>query len=258
MFSYMQQTIGERLQQARQRIGLSLDEVSNTLKIRKDWIIKFESNEFDSKLPAVYAKGFLRSYVRFLKLNENAILSEYEALYNEEQSSNRISLGHLRIENLEEKIDNAGPQISNLDLKESSAKYVKPIFQFVYFKKLIWIVAISVCLGIFCLMIKHFKKEEKSVATSWENDALYVPVAEEPKYEEITLVALDTVQVFVRQEKDKKRLFSGTLNKDERRVLAKEDVLQISYSEGSHLLIERSDGSSIKPQKAGRGWTRIQ
>lgn len=254
----MQQTIGERLQQARQRIGLSLDEVSDKLKIRKDWFIKVEANEFDSKLPSVYAKGFLRSYVRFLKLNENAILSEYEAIHNDEQASNRISLGHLRIESLEEKMDTTGPQISNLDLQESSAKYVKPIFQFVYFKKLIWIVAISFFLGIVYLMLNHFKKEENTVTTSWERESLYVPVSKEPKYEEITLVALDTVQVFVRQEKDKKRLFAGTLNKDERRPISKEDVLQISYSEGNNLLIERSDGSTIRPQKPGRGWTKVQ
>ena len=72
------------------------------------------------------------------------------------------------------------------------------------------------------------------------------------------MVALDTVQVFVRQEKDKKRLFAGTLNKDERRPISKEDVLQISYSEGNNLLIERSDGSTIRPQKPGRGWTKVQ
>lgn len=254
----MQQTIGERLQQARQRIGLSLDEVSDKLKIRKDCIIQFEANEFDSKLPAVYAKGFLRSYVRFLKLNENAILSEYEALHNEEQNSSRISLGHLRIENLEDKTDNLGPKVSNLDLQENSAKYVKPIFQFVYFKKLIWIVVVSIFLGIVYLMFNHFKKEEKPTTVNWENDTLYVPTTQESKYEEITLVALDTVQVFVRQEKDKKRLFAGTLNKDERRPISKEDVLQISYSEGNNLLIERADGSTIRPQKPGRGWTKLQ
>lgn len=254
----MQQTIGERLQQARQRIGLSLDEVSEKLKIRKDWIIKFEANEFDSKLPAIYAKGFLRSYVRFLKLNEQTILSEYDAIHTEEQSSNRISFGHLRIENLEEKVEDSKPQISNLDLQESSAKYVKPIFQFVYFKKLIWVVVASIFLGIICLLVNRFKSDSKHTIATLENQTLYVPAVQEPKYEEITLVALDTVQVFVRQEKDKKRLFSGTLNKDERHLLAKEDVLQISYSEGNNLLIERSDGTTIRPQKPGRGWTKVQ
>ena len=62
----------------------------------------------------------------------------------------------------------------------------------------------------------------------------------------------------MKTEKDKKRLFAGTLNKDERRPIAKEDVLQISYSEGNNLLIERADGSTIRPQKPGRGWTKVQ
>ncbi len=254
----MQQTIGERLQQARQRFGLSLDEVSDKLKIRKDWIIKFETNEINDKLPSVYAKGFLRSYVRLLKLNENSILSEYEILCNEKQTFGYVSLGHFKIDIPEENIEASTPQISNLNLQENSAKYVKPIFQFVYFKKLIWIVITSIILGIICLCIKHLKSDTKTSTISLENKNLYAPVLQEPKVEEITLIALDTVQVFVRQEKDKKRLYSGTLNKDERRSILKEDTLQISYSEGNNLLIERSDGSTIRPQKDGRGWTRIR
>ena len=253
----MQHTIGEKLQQARQRLGLSLDEISDKLNIRKDILLKFEANEFDVRLPGIYARGFFRCYVKFLKLDENAFLEEYTSIVGEDdRDSMNVTLGHLQIENLEEKIKDDGPQITDLESKENSAKFVKPKFQFVYFK---WLISLGIFLFV-SLIVSLCLPREKKVATLEEKQAadMIFETNSSPTYEEITLVALDNVQVFVRQEKDKRRLFSGTLEKDARQVIAKEDVLQISFTEGNNLLIERSDGSSIRPQKAGRGWIRIK
>lgn len=249
----MQQTIGERLQQARQRMGLSLDEVAEKIKIRKDILFKFESNEFSTRLPQIYSRGFFISYVKFLKLNDVTFLAEYEAIMGPAERS--ITLGHLQIEPHEEKIEDE-PQMEELNPDEGgSAKFVKPIFQFIYFKWLILLV-VGCFLGlvIYCFWPKKVD-EFPAIAEPVEN--IFEEKAEKILSEEITLVALDTVQVFVRQESDKRRLFSGTLNKGERQIVSKEDVLQISYSEGNNLRIERSDGTAIHPQKAGRGWIRI-
>ncbi len=71
------------------------------------------------------------------------------------------------------------------------------------------------------------------------------------------MIGLNNVQVFVRQEEDKKRLFADTINKGDRCTINKTGSVQISYSEGASLLIERSDGSQIKPQKSGRGWIKV-
>jgi hypothetical protein len=73
----------------------------------------------------------------------------------------------------------------------------------------------------------------------------------------ITLVASGTVQVFVRTEHDKKRVFFGTLEAGARQSVPKEATLQVSFSEGGNLIIERSDGTAIRPQTSGRGWIRI-
>ena len=75
--------------------------------------------------------------------------------------------------------------------------------------------------------------------------------------ESITLVASAPVQVFVRTERDKKRVFFGTLEAGARQSVAKEAALQVSFSEGGNLIIERSDGTAIRPQTSGRGWIRI-
>ena len=75
--------------------------------------------------------------------------------------------------------------------------------------------------------------------------------------ETITLVASGTVQVFVRTERDKKRIFFGTLEAGAQQPIPKEAALQVSFSEGGNLIIERSDGTAIRPQTSGRGWIRI-
>jgi|GEM_PF-2827505 len=251
----MQHTIGERLQQARQRLGLSLDEISDQLKIRKDILLKFEANEFDVRLPGIYARGFFRNYVKFLKLDENALLEEYSGIVGDTKESFNITLGHLQIENLEEKIKDEEPEIKDLDAKENSAKFVKPNFQFVYFK---WLIGAAIFLFVGLIISLCLPKKTTSMANNIQVQESVFETQSAPVYEEITLVALDTVQVFVRQESDKRRLFSGTLEKDARQIIAKEDVLQISFTEGNNLLIERSDGTSIRPQKAGRGWIRVK
>ena len=75
--------------------------------------------------------------------------------------------------------------------------------------------------------------------------------------ESITLVASAPVQVFVRTERDKKRVFFGTLEAGARQSISKEAALQVSFSEGGNLIIKRSDGTAIRPQTSGRGWIRI-
>ena len=250
---FMQQTIGERLQQARQRQGLSLEDIATKLNVRKDLLFKFESNEFAiHNLPKIYIRGFFRSYVKFLKLNETALLSEYEAIMGEEGPT-AISLGHLQIEKGEPTVHDE-PSITEIDSQESSAKFVKPIFQFIYFKKLIWIAValLSLLLLIICWPSSKSSLEISEIKTEATTSVL------KPVYEEITLVASETVQVFVRQEDNKRRLFAGTLNKNEKHSIVKEGVLQISFSEGDYLSIERSDGTTVRPQKSGRGWIRIQ
>src|SRR5436190_10266213 len=74
------QTIGERLEDARKKKGISIREAAEATKIRGDYLQKFESNQFDIGLTEIYARGFLRSYANFLKLPADRILNDYAAL----------------------------------------------------------------------------------------------------------------------------------------------------------------------------------
>ena len=52
----------------REKLRLSVDDVSKEIKIRSHIISAMESGEFE-RLPAVYMKAFVRDYAKFLKLN---------------------------------------------------------------------------------------------------------------------------------------------------------------------------------------------
>ena len=100
----MQSTLGERLQQARQQSGWSLEDVSGKLNISKEILAGFEANEFSVKLPEIYARGFFIAYVKLLNLNTSALLAEYETLTDTSKKAGFPSLGRLQFETGEETV----------------------------------------------------------------------------------------------------------------------------------------------------------
>ncbi|MEN9661793.1 MAG: hypothetical protein RL324_742 [Verrucomicrobiota bacterium] len=74
------QTIGERLEEARKRKGISIREAAEATKIRGDYLQKFENNQFDINLAEIYVRGFLRGYAQFLKLPADKIINDLNGL----------------------------------------------------------------------------------------------------------------------------------------------------------------------------------
>lgn len=83
------QTIGERLEEARKRKGISVREAAETTKIRGDYLQKFEANTFEIDLPPLYIRGFLRSYARYLELDPERIVNDYNELISEGKPASR-------------------------------------------------------------------------------------------------------------------------------------------------------------------------
>jgi len=83
------QSIGERLEEARKRKGISIREAAEATKIRSDYLHKFESNQFDIKLPEIYVRGFLRTYANFLKAPSDKIINDYKGLGLDENKNAR-------------------------------------------------------------------------------------------------------------------------------------------------------------------------
>lgn len=74
------QTIGDKLEEARKRQGLSIREAAEATKVRSDFLLNFENNNFEFDIPDVYKRGFLRLYAKFLNLDADKVLTDYQAI----------------------------------------------------------------------------------------------------------------------------------------------------------------------------------
>jgi cytoskeletal protein RodZ len=83
------QTIGDKLEEARKRKGISIREAAETTKIRGDYLQKFEANAFDLDLPPLYIRGFLRSYARYLDLDPERVVSDFNSVLAEGKPARR-------------------------------------------------------------------------------------------------------------------------------------------------------------------------
>src|SRR5260370_29519693 len=61
---------GERLRREREMRGITLDEISESTKISRRHLESLEREDFDSLPGGLFNKGFVRSYARFLGLDE--------------------------------------------------------------------------------------------------------------------------------------------------------------------------------------------
>jgi len=312
----MQSTLGERLQQARQQSGWSLEDVSGKLNISKEILAGFEAGEFSVKLPEIYARGFFIAYVKLLNLNTSTLLAEYETLRGASKKTGFPSLGRLQFETGEETVQDTKvlPETS-----ENPPKRLKVDFRTALRNRYFIFFAVIGAILLLLFGCRSRKKtpsadteavpsvvdeveiipaltEESATVVTRTEPSMFLPqeadvgastktvidyspkgVADDLRPttnrapsdsvtdmpieagapESVTLVASAPVQVFVRTERDKKRVFFGTLEAGARQSVPKEAALQVSFSEGGNLIIERSDGTAIRPQTSGRGWIRI-
>ena len=76
-------SIGDVLRLAREQQGLTLQDVSEALNIKREYLEALEANEYDAIPGAVFVKGFIRNYGNFLELDGIALVQEYKASVEE-------------------------------------------------------------------------------------------------------------------------------------------------------------------------------
>jgi|GEM_PF-1866775 len=74
----MAENIGKRLQEARRRKEISLQQVSEETKISKEYLKALEKEEYGLFPAKVYVVSFIRSYARYLGLDAEALVHIYK------------------------------------------------------------------------------------------------------------------------------------------------------------------------------------
>jgi cytoskeleton protein RodZ len=75
---------GNKLRREREMRGVTLGEISESTKISKRWLQALEEEQFDVLPGGVFNRGFVRSYARFLGIDEDQAVADYAAASDEQ------------------------------------------------------------------------------------------------------------------------------------------------------------------------------
>lgn len=250
------QTIGERLEEARKKKGISIREAAEATKIRGDYLTKFESNHFDIGLTEIYTRGFLRTYANFLKVPADRLLNDYAALGRGDirpRQPSREVYGRMDITvaSTGEAGDRAAPPSESASPEPSHANRgprprpgsslptgPDPAVIFRYLKwggiGLVAIIAVTMVWNLFSGSKPAAPAAGTAPAAAGSSVAARGPV--------ITLVALRPVRVTVQRknadESYGETLFEGTVLPGEPKVVARPGALYITPNPNDALEIE--------------------
>ena len=266
------QSIGERLEEARKRRGISVREASEATKIRGDFLLSFENNQFDVGLPEIYVRGFLRNYGSFLKIDAEKLATDYNATLigdaRPQRKEPRELFGRMELPERQRAAEAAAAaptaqpapaqrrrdepgESSTFRDRESSGPdltlYVK-----------IGGTILAAVLGILLIawLAKTILSDSDSSASRRIEGTTTQSGSAVAGQDGITLIALDAVHVTVTQANDRTELFKGGLSRGDTKFVPKNGPVVITYSVGKNLQIEK-DGKRYRMPGESIGRTSV-
>ena len=223
------QTIGERLEEARKRKGISIREAAEHTKIRGDYLQKFEANSFDIDLPALYIRGFLRTYARYLELDPERLVNDVDAVLTREgkppRREHREALGRMDFGPAEPRAPESTVPAADTRAARDKALLVK--FALLGGGALVAIVVVILLINVL------FSRSPAKPAVQEP-----APTVQAEAAQTLTLTAVEATRVKVVQDLDGTSLFNGALAKGEAKSFKKQGKLLITVESGKNLRME--------------------
>ena len=275
------QSIGERLEEARKRKGISLREAAEATKIRSDFLGYIEQNKMDFSLPEIYKRGFLKNYARYLKLDYDKIMTDYNA---QQLSKSRLGkkagsewFGQMEVNKTE------GEEFSDHSESEEPTSYgritAKPARaeevetnedgdeadKTFYLKiGLVFVGTLALVFVVFGLIWAILGSGTDDTAEAPElsvNAEITQPADPTPAIVDsnsFTLFAKGgSVYVTVTQKNDGSRIYRGAIEVDSPLTLDKNGPVEIMFTRGEHLVIETGD-ELFRPRASGASQITIE
>lgn len=272
------QSIGERLEEARKRKGVTIREAAEATKIRGDYLNSFENNNFTINVPEIYVRGFLRSYCNFLKLNGEKVLTDYNAnLIGEAKAAKRehreffgrMELQRTPLVNTEEQKDAGAIDDAQLRAEEEEKEKVNILDKIdketAIKVGIVAVVAILLLILIIWLFRTLTSGGIDDPANTQMNPTGLVPAEQttsnqqpdQPK-ETIFLQATGDVRVTVTERDSGKVLLDFfPMVAGQREPIEKSGPVKIDYTAGENLRVE-VDGQLYGTGKTGQGYSTIK
>ena len=275
------QKIGEKIEETRKRKGISLSEAAEATKIRRDFLLNIESNEYDYDLPEIYKRGFIKNYAKYLKLNPDKVLSQYQEqlithssrskkpnsdLFNSSSDLNQ-SAGQGTLDPLLDK-----PSLGKINLnKPTEPSEEAPVSDEAQANKELYIktaiFSISTLLfvfGIFWLIqtISQSMNSNKDVAANTTTAVANSSITQtnEPSksteypIKEITLKASGNVYVQILQKLDNKLLLAKQLIDGEIQTIKRRGPVDVAFTKGNFVTFFTDDETEpFQPNTSNAG-----
>jgi cytoskeleton protein RodZ len=244
------QTIGERLEEARKRKGISIREAAETTKIRGDYLQKFEGNSFDVDLPPLYVRGFLRSYARFLDLDPDRVVSDFDTLGGREgkpaRRENREVFG--RVDFSEAARGPEAGETAPVGGRSEQDKAVMLKFGLLGGGALVAVIVII-------LLVKVLFSGPAATPSSTVQNT--TPSVQAEASQTLTLTATEATRVKIVQDLTDVIVFNGALTRGETRTFKKQGALRITVEDRTKVRLEVNGQLKAIPPLEGGNYGRF-
>jgi len=256
------QNIGERLEEARKRKGISIREAAEATKVRGDYLHKFESSQFDINLPDIYVRGFLRAYANYLSLSGEKIVNDYNALGHgkpEAKGLNREIYGRMDLSPATSKDSAQEPKgYTSGDDDENPATFKPNPGALPYLDQALIIKgAAAVAAVVALILIVWLGVRTWSGPTSFEEEPEVEMMTEDLAQPQIIIHALNSVRIKVVDESSGAELFQGSITRGDSRAFPLTTSLLLTADPIENVEIEK-DGTRFPTNSTGRKRVRIE
>ena len=222
------QNIGERLEEARKKKGISIREAAEATKIRGEYLQKFEGNQFEIGLTEIYTRGFLRGYANYLRIPSERLLSDYASLRGGEvrprpvsrEAYGRMELSSAAAEERESESEAAAeaPQRSTSRFQRPGENLPKqpsidPAVMFKAGKIALAVVGLLIVVWV----VKSLIGSNPAPAPARPASAAAETADVSGPAPTVSIVATEPVRIKVVRKSDDKELFQGQMSAGERR-----------------------------------------
>jgi cytoskeleton protein RodZ len=242
------QNIGEKLEEARKRQGISIREAAEATKIRADFLIDFENNNFNQTLPDIYKRGFIKLYAKFLRLDVDKLINDFNsAQLGLLSSTHKKNLGVMEVDpNYSSHYVGGSEPEKKESKKPNTDKSLQIKIVAVFGIVTVGVILIAILISFLASNSGSYKTKENVADKQNKSAPATPPVSEET---EITLIAVGDCFITVQGSSDRNIFYTNSMSAGDRIPVKVIGPVYIISDSMENIQVEKNGASYSAPGK---------